>query len=220
MSAEKEKQTSQEADAAEPEGVVAGSSDAAEGIADEETVEAVQQAEAEGAEEGLSVEDLMQRLSEVEKKADESWEKFLRTQAEMENLRRRTEKELQSAHKFALEKFAKELLPVIDSLEYGLNAASAENADIQQLREGGELTLKQFQAALEKFNIEPLNPLGEPFNPEQHQAMAMQPSADVEPNTVLTVFQKGYMLNGRLLRPAMVVVARAMDAAPKIDEQA
>lgn len=220
MSAEKETRTSQEFDPAKTQDVEpdAPVTEPLESIDEEGESEPLEQVE--GQDRGPSVEDLMLRLSDVEKKANDNWERFLRTQAEMENLRRRTEKELQNAHKFALEKFAKELLPVIDSLEYGINAAKGDNADIEQLREGSELTLKQFQAALGKFNIETVDPLGDPFNPELHQAMAMQPSADVEPNTVLTVVQKGYVLNGRLLRPAMVVVARATDPAPNIDEQA
>ena len=129
----------------------------------------------------------------------------------MENLRRRTEKDLQNAHKFALEKFAKELLPVIDSLELGVEAASAETPEVVTLREGVELTLKQFSAVLDKFDVVALDPTGEPFNPDQHQAMSMQPTDEVAPNCVLKVFQKGYLLNGRLIRPAMVMVSKAVE---------
>ncbi len=155
-----------------------------------------------------STEALERDLTQANEKVQQNWDKLLRVQAEMDNLRRRTEKDVQNAHKFALEGFAKELLPVIDSLELGLNAASGENADITSLREGVELTLKQFSAALEKFKVVAVDPTGEPFNPEQHQAMAMQPSDEVAPDCVLQVFQKGYLLNDRLLRPAMVVVAQ------------
>ncbi|MGR9115998.1 MAG: nucleotide exchange factor GrpE [Gammaproteobacteria bacterium] len=172
----------------------------------------------------ISVEELTQKLEQAEQKANENWDKAVRMQAEMENLKKRTQKDLESAHKFALEGFVKELLPVIDSLELGLQAAIGDSDDVQKFREGTELTLKQFEAVFAKFNIESVNPLGQPFNPELHQAMTMQPSADAEPNTVLNVFQKGYVLNGRLIRPAMVVVAKAEDKptqeTPKIDEQA
>lgn len=175
--------------------------------------------EAEPAE--ISAEILVSQLEEARKEAQESWEKLLRAQAELENLRRRNQKELQDAHKFALEKFARELLPVLDSLELGIEAAASDTAanDIEKLREGNELTLQQFKSVIEKFNIEQINPLGEVFNPEFHQAMAMEPSNEAEANTVIRVFQKGYLLNQRLLRPAMVVVARAVDPV-KIDEQA
>ncbi|CCE23564.1 nucleotide exchange factor GrpE [Methylotuvimicrobium alcaliphilum] len=172
----------------------------------------------------VNVEELSQKLEEAEQKATENWDKVLRIQAEMENLKRRTQKDLENAHKFALENFAKELLTVVDSLELGLQAAIGDSPEVQKFREGSELTLKQFEAVFSKFNIEVVNPLGQPFDPELHQAMAMQPSADAEPNSVINVFQKGYVLNGRLLRPAMVVVAKAEDnppqETPKIDEQA
>ena len=132
----------------------------------------------------------------------------LRAQADMENLRRRHEKELENARKFALDRFVEALLPVLDSMELGLNAASEEGADVDKLREGGELTLKLFNDVMGKFNVEVVDPLDQPFNPEHHQAMSMQPREDVPPNTVVTVVQKGYLLNGRLVRPAMVMVSR------------
>ncbi|HWO99794.1 MAG TPA: nucleotide exchange factor GrpE [Methylococcus sp.] len=159
-------------------------------------------------------------LLEAQKAASENWDRFVRAQAEMENLRRRMEKDLQNAHKYALEKFVKELLPVVDSLELGIAAASAESPDIAKLREGNELTLKQLQSVLEKFNIRAIDPVGEKFNPELHQAMAMEPSSSAEPNTVLRVFQKGYLLNDRLLRPSLVVVAQAVAEPAKTDERA
>ncbi|MGR9105980.1 MAG: nucleotide exchange factor GrpE [Gammaproteobacteria bacterium] len=169
----------------------------------------------------VSAELLAAQLEDARKEARANWEKLLRTQAELENLRRRTQRELQEAHKYALEKFGRELLPVLDSLELGIEAASSggSGGDIVKLREGGELTLQQFKSVLEKFNFEIVDPLGKPFNPEFHQAMAMEPSAEVEANTVIRVFQKGYLLNQRLLRPAMVVVAQAAKPV-KIDEQA
>lgn len=171
-----------------------------------------------------TVDELQKQLTAAEKKAAENWDKMVRMQAEMENLKRRTRIDLENAHKFALEKFAKELLSVIDSLELGIQAATGDSPEIVKLREGSELTLKQFEAVFAKFNIESINPVGEPFDPEKHQAMSMMPSADVAPNTVLNVFQKGYVLNGRLIRPAMVVVSKGEDKpaddSAKIDEQA
>lgn len=166
------------------------------------------------AEEHHDPEKMVLLLEDARNKADEHWDQCLRLNADIENLRRRHERELEKAHKFALENFAKELLPVTDSLELGLNAASADNADASKtLKEGSALTLKMLKAALEKFGLREINPVGEPFNPEWHQAMSMQESDKVSPNTVITVFQKGYQLNERLIRPAMVVVAKAADGA-------
>ncbi len=158
--------------------------------------------------EGLSVEELKARLQEAEKKAQENWDALLRTRAEMENLRRRHDRELENAHKYALERFAQELLPVIDSLEMGAAAASAEGASLEQVREGTELTLKMLLAAIDKFGIQAVHPEGEPFDPEYHQAMSMLESPHHEPNTVMNVMQKGYTINDRLIRPAMVVVSK------------
>ena len=167
----------------------------------------------------ISIESLRSELNLANEKASESMDKFVRAQAEMENLRRRTEKELQNAHKFALDQFSKELLPVVDSLELGIQAADGDSAEVTKLREGNVLTLQLMRSVLEKFNIIAINPEGEIFNPELHQAMAMEVAEDKEPNTVLKVFQKGYLLNDRLIRPAMVIVAQANNQT-KIDEQA
>ena len=150
-------------------------------------------------------------LEDARAKADEHWDKLLRTQAEMENMRKRFERDLENAHKYGLEKFARELLPVKDSLEMGLAAISGESDDIARLREGVELTLNMLVTALEKSGIKEINPVDEPFDPTFHQAMSMQESPDAAPNTVLTVMQKGYQLNDRLIRPAMVIVAKAPD---------
>jgi molecular chaperone GrpE len=149
------------------------------------------------------------QLEEARAKADEHWDQLLRIQAELENTRRRAERDVEQAHKFALEKFVGELLPVKDSLEMGLQAASGDDETAVKLREGVELTLKMLSGALEKFGVQELNPEGESFNPEHHQAMTMQESGEVEPNTVMAVMQKGYLLNDRLVRPAMVVVSKA-----------
>ncbi|AMB76786.1 MULTISPECIES: nucleotide exchange factor GrpE [Pantoea] len=133
----------------------------------------------------------------------------LRAQAEIENVRRRTEMDIEKAHKFALEKFANELLPVIDSLERALELANKEDEKSASMVEGIELTLKSLLGAVRKFGVEVVGETGVPFNPEVHQAMSMMESEDVEPNHVMMVMQRGYTLNGRLLRPAMVAVAKA-----------
>lgn len=133
----------------------------------------------------------------------------LRAQAEIENIRRRTEQDVEKAHKFALEKFANELLPVIDSLERALELADKENSELTAMIEGIDLTLKSLFGAVAKFGVEVVGDINVPFNPEIHQAMSMMESSDVAPNHVLLVMQRGYTLNGRLLRPAMVAVSKA-----------
>jgi molecular chaperone GrpE len=147
-------------------------------------------------------------LEDARGKADEHWDQVVRLQAEMDNLRKRSERDLANAHKFALERFANELLPVRDSLEMGLAAFDTEAADPEKLREGVVLTLQMLSAAMDKAAIREVNPQDERFNPEFHQAMSMQERDDVEPNTVVTVVQKGYLLNERLIRPAMVIVSK------------
>lgn len=143
--------------------------------------------------------------AEVAKYKDE----FLRGQAEMENLRRRQSRDLENAHKRALDKFVTELLPIYDSMELGLNAANADEASLDAVREGLEMTMKMFLSSLAKFGLEQVNPEdGDAFDPEMHQAMAMQPVEGIEANQVLTVAQKGFQFNGRLLRPAMVMVSQ------------
>lgn len=167
---------------------------------------------AESGDEGLEHTDLTALLEDARGKADAHWDQMVRTQAEMENLRKRSERDLANAHKFALERFASELLPVKDSLELGLAAFTAENADPEKLKEGVALTLQMLTTALDKAAINEVNPQDERFDPDFHQAMSMQERADVEPNTVVTVVQKGYTLNGRLIRPAMVIVSKAPTA--------
>ncbi|KPQ03081.1 nucleotide exchange factor GrpE [Marinobacter sp. HL-58] len=161
-------------------------------------------------------------IEALKAQAQEFQEQMLRSQAEMQNVRRRAEIDVEKAHKFALEKFVKELLPVADSLEKAVESTEGhEDAGelVASIREGVEMTLNLFMNSLRKFNVEQLNPVGEPFDPQRHEAMSMVPAPDAEPNSVVAVVQKGYMLNERLVRPAMVVVAKAEDA-PKIDEQA
>ncbi len=136
----------------------------------------------------------------------------VRAAADVDNIRRRAAQDVEKAHKFALEKFANELLPVIDNLERAIEFSEKENETLKPLLEGIDMTVKSFNDAVAKFGVEIVNPQGEQFNPDFHQAMSIQPSNDVTPNTVLAVMQKGYTLNGRLLRPAMVMVSKAADA--------
>jgi molecular chaperone GrpE len=148
-------------------------------------------------------------LEDARAKADQHWDQLVRVQAEFENSRRRAERDVENAHKYALDRFAQELLPVRDSLELGLAAASGDEPSLDKLREGTEMTLKLLTGAMEKFGIHEVDPRGQPFNPELHQAMSLQPTAEQPANTVVAVMQKGYTLNERLIRPAMVVVAKA-----------
>lgn len=144
-------------------------------------------------------------LAAAEAKASENWDRYLRAAAEMENIRKRARRDVENARKYALENFGRDILAVKDSLEMGIQAA--DKADAESLLAGKEATLKLLATTLERFGIQEVDPVGEPFDPERHEAMTMQPSADMEPGSVLAVIQKGYALNGRLLRPAMVVVA-------------
>ncbi len=152
------------------------------------------------------VEELMARLEDMQAKVDGHFNDLLRARAEAENLRKRTARDVENAHKYGQERFIIEMLPVKDSMELGLSAAN-NASEVATLREGMELTLKSFNQALAKLGISELDPVGEKFDPELHQAISVQES-DAEPNTVLTVVQKGYRLHGRLIRPALVIVAR------------
>ncbi len=143
-------------------------------------------------------------LAEVQAKADENWERYLRAAAETENVRKRATRDVENAHKFALERFGKELLTVKDTLEMGI---AADGASVESLVEGSNATLKMLGSTMERFGMIEVDPEGEPFDPEFHEARRMQPSHDIEPGSVVTVVPKGYTLNGRLLRPAMVIVA-------------
>jgi molecular chaperone GrpE len=156
-----------------------------------------------------SPEQLTALLEDARSKADEHWNALLRARAEIENLNRRHAREVEHAHKFALDGFVRELLQVRDSLELGHDAAQDATADVEKLREGTELTLKLLTDVMNKFGVQQISPMGEPFNPELHQAMTTQPRDDVPPNTVVAVVQKGYLLNGRLVRPALVMVSAA-----------
>lgn len=159
---------------------------------------------------------LQQQLAEAQDRAQQERERAIRAAAEMENLRRRAAMDVEKAHKFALEKFAGELLPVIDSLERALEMSDRENEQLKPTLEGVELTLRSMLNAVGKFGVLPIDPQGEGFDPNRHQAMSMVENPNVAPNTVLAVMQKGYELNGRVIRPAMVMLAKA----PSVDVQA
>lgn len=157
-----------------------------------------------------SYEELMQKLDEAEQKAGQNWERVLRLQAENDNLLRRAERDVANAHKYALEKFFAELLPIVDSLELCIASVPADLQPASaSVIEGVNLTLKMFYTAMDKFGIKQVNPVSEPFDPEHQQAISMQYDPSVPAGTVLSVLQKGYTLNNRLLRPALVVVSKA-----------
>ena len=151
------------------------------------------------------VQELEAQLAETAKKEQDL---LLRTRAEIDNIRRRTEQDVEKAHKFALEKFAKDVLNTIDNLERALaTPRNAEDESVKALFDGVELTLKELLATVARFGVEPVGAVGETFNPDLHQAISMQPTDGFESNQITTVLQKGYLLNGRVIRPAMVMVA-------------
>jgi len=161
----------------------------------------------------------LRRLEEAEQMVRRHQDDMLRLQAEMQNLRRRTELDVEKAHKYGQERFVTELLNVIDNLERTLDAATADGtgndaagdvgeAKLKAIREGVDLTLKSFADCFRRFNIEAIDPLGEPFDPQRHEAMAAVENGNVEPNTVTAVMQKGYVLHGRVIRPARVLVSK------------
>lgn len=158
--------------------------------------------------EKLSYPELQKKCEEAELKATQYWERLLRLQAETDNMQRRVERDIGNAHKYALEKFVSELLPVVDNLERSLQTSLEEHSG-NTVMDGIKLTLKMFITALEKFGVVQVSPEGQPFNPEFHQAVSVQVDDSVKPNTVISVLQKGYLLNNRLVRPALVVVAKS-----------
>lgn len=155
---------------------------------------------------------LAQELARLEADLARAEESALRAHADAQNVARRAEQDVEKARKFALERFAAELLPVVDNLERALEAASGDDEAIKPIAEGVELTLRSFLDAMKKFGIEVVDPHGEPFDPNLHQAMSMVDNPEVEANTVIAVMQKGYTLNGRLVRPAMVMVSKGPGA--------
>ena len=192
---QKDQDAVQPDEAVQPEVVVneAGSEDVSNEEIEQELLEQEQVSE---------TEQLQQQVADAN-------DNVLRIQAEMQNMRRRAERDVENAHKFALDKFSADLLPVVDNLERALSAINTEDESQKAIAEGIELTLKSFLDVLVRFKIEAVDPAGEPFDANLHQAVSMVPNPDMEPNTVMDVFQKGYTLNGRLIRPAMVVVSSA-----------
>ncbi|MFC4699729.1 nucleotide exchange factor GrpE [Glaciecola siphonariae] len=204
---------SQEQDANQPKPeeveIVEGDQSNDEAVSVEGEVQSLEEAQ---------IQALEEELAKAQATIEEQKDGVLRARADIENARRRAEQEIDKARKFALEKFASELLPVIDNLERAMQSANGADESIKPLLDGVDLTLKSFISTIEKFGLEIVDPQGESFNPDHHQAMSMQESDEVAPNTVLAVMQKGYLLNGRLLRPAMVMVSRA--SSEGVDTQA
>ena len=198
MSRETENDQQKDQDAVQPEDAVVNETEAgSEGISNEEI------------EQELLEEEQVSETEQLQQQVADANDNVLRIQAEMQNMRRRAERDVENAHKFALDKFSADLLPVVDNLERALSAIDAEDESQKAIAEGIELTLKSFLDVLVRFKIEAVDPAGEPFDANLHQAVSMVPNPDMEPNTVMDVFQKGYTLNGRLIRPAMVVVSSA-----------
>ena len=179
-----------------------------EQLVEDNVEESQQEDEAVLASPAKSADSLEAQLEDAQAKASENWNQYLRAKAEMDNLRRRNVKDLENAHKFGIEKFATELLPVLDGMAMGL---AVEDASAESLREGMKLTMNMLEKMMEKLGIEEIDPLNEKFDAAKHQAMGVQPAADVEPNTIIAVMQKGYSLNERLIRPAMVMVSKAVE---------
>ncbi|MFT2091035.1 nucleotide exchange factor GrpE [Paraglaciecola sp. 2405UD69-4] len=194
----------------EVEANVEAEQQAAEQVSDEEVVELTPEQQ--------RIVELEAAVAAAEAKVAEQKDSVIRAMAEADNARKRAQGEIDKARKFALEKFAGELLPVADNLERALQVANPEDEAIKPVVDGVELTLKSFVSTIEKFGMTVIDPQGQPFNPEQHQAMSMQENAELPPNTVMAVMQKGYEINGRLLRPAMVMVTRAPEGG--VDTQA
>lgn len=157
--------------------------------------------------EGNTIETLKQQLEALKKKSEQNYDLAVRAKAELDNVRKRTNQEVENAHKYALEKFIPELLPLLDGLDQGLNTMPADE-QFNSIRDGLNLSVKMFVDMLTKFGVEILNPVNDVFDPAKHEAIAMQESADQVPGTVLAVIQKGYALNNRILRPARVVVVK------------
>jgi molecular chaperone GrpE len=155
--------------------------------------------------------ELAKQLADCEKKVQENWELALRARADLDNVQKRATRDIEHAHKFALEGFVKSLLPVVDSLERGLELTSNTDDLVQSLRHGMELTLKMLVEALKKYHVESVNPVDQVFDPAHHEALTAQPSDTVPAHQIITVVQKGYLLHGRLIRPAQVIVSKGKD---------
>ena len=166
--------------------------------------------EQEGPEIDAKVEDgsIEQQLEQAQVTIKEYWDQIMRLKAEIENNRKRAGRDVENAHKFALRNFAESLLPILDSMEMGQLSAEADNASLSSIVEGTQLTMSMFLQVLENHGLRQIDPVGEQFDPEQHQAISMTEDENAESNTVISVMQKGFLLNDRLVRPAMVVVAK------------
>lgn len=186
------------------DGVLIGADTEIDEVGDEASIET----ETEEATPEITIESLAEEIESLKSSAADSLDKAVRAQAELDNVRKRATRDVENAHKYALDKFINELLPVLDSMELGINA-STDIEDVSSLREGMELTMKMFCSSLEKSGVNPVSPQkGDKFNPEQHEAVTMQEEENTEPGAVISTLQKGYELNGRLIRPAMVIVAK------------
>ncbi len=155
-----------------------------------------------------SEEDIEQQLLEAQATIKEYWDQIMRLKAEIENNIKRSSRDIENAHKFALRNFTESLLPILDSMEMGQQAAEGEKANLSSIVEGSQLTMTMFVQALEKHGLKQIDPIGESFDPDQHQAISIVEDKNAESNTVISVMQKGFLLNDRLVRPAMVVVAK------------
>ena len=158
----------------------------------------------------LSYQQLEEKLTLAEQQAHDHWEKLVRATAEVDNIRRRAERDISNAHRYGLEKLVNSLLPVVDSLEQAM--ISAQNNVDSAMYNGLDITMKMFLNVLEKMEVRQIDPQGQPFNPQLHEAMSIQESPDLPANSVMTVFQKGYLLNDRMIRPARVVVSKEKTA--------
>ncbi|WP_372739042.1 nucleotide exchange factor GrpE [Neptunomonas sp.] len=186
--------------------VVAGE---AEQVLEAKAEEVVNADAAKSDEQGPAVDELSKQLVAAQQEAADLKEQVLRAAADVQNVRRRAEQDVEKAHKFALDKFVNEMLPIVDSLERTLEACNVDDEATKSLREGVEMTHGMFISGLAKFKVERIDPQGEVFDPVLHQAMSLVDAPDAQPNTVVAVMQKGYTLNGRLVRPAMVMVSKS-----------
>ncbi len=191
-----------------PEDAAAGEQAGAEAPSDQHHTHDSQQTDEASALGHPSYQRLEDQLTETEQKLNEHWNEVMRSRAEMENTRRRAAKDVENARKFALEKFVNDLLPVVDSLGHALECEYGDNQFAKSIHEGVDLTMNMLYQTLERYGVKQVNPLGEPFDPQHHQAVSTEESAQVASNSVVRVLQKGYLLNDRLIRPAMVVVAK------------
>ena len=181
----------------------------AEQVLEAKAEEVVNADAAKSDEQGPAVDELSKQLVAAQQEAADLKEQVLRAAADVQNVRRRAEQDVEKAHKFALDKFVNEMLPIVDSLERTLEACNVDDEATKSLREGVEMTHGMFISGLAKFKVERIDPQGEVFDPVLHQAMSLVDAPDAQPNTVVAVMQKGYTLNGRLVRPAMVMVSKS-----------